>query len=99
VITPKTIASAQKGKWGNSNLSVDHSHQTLSHTTQQKSGKALFINMSNPNPQPGDLPYARMTNAQMQEANRRNGITIAGFPGMWDNGVHHRFGKRIDFDG
>ena len=55
--------------------------------------------MSNPNPQPGDLPYARMTNAQMMETNRKNGITIAGFPGVWENGVHQRFGKRIDFDG
>jgi hypothetical protein len=40
-----------------------------------------------------------MTNAQMMETNRRNGITIAGFPGVWENGVHQRFGKRIDFDG
>lgn len=35
----------------------------------------------------------------MQETNRRNGITIQGFPGMWDAGVHTRFGKRIDFVG
>jgi hypothetical protein len=55
--------------------------------------------MSNPNPQPGEIPFARLTNAQMAEINRRNGITIAGFPGMWNAGVHHRFGKRIDFDG
>ena len=97
MITPKTVASAQKAKWANPNLSVDHSQGAFS--SHQKSGKALFINMSNPNPQPGDLPYARMTNAQMMETNRKNGITIAGFPGVWENGVHQRFGKRIDFDG
>ena len=100
VVTPKTMASGQKAKWGNPNMSVDHSQGALSYSTHQKSGKALFINMSNPNPQNGDLPYAaRLTNAYMAETNKRNGITIAGFPGMWDNGVHHRFGKRIDFEG
>ena len=40
-----------------------------------------------------------MINAQMTETNRKNGITIAGFPGVWENGVHQRFGKRIHLDG
>ena len=33
----------------------------------------------------------------MQEINLKNGITIPGFPGMFEGGVHTRFGKRIDF--
>ena len=91
------MASAQKAKRANPNLSVHHSQGAFS--SPQKSGNALFINKSSPNPQPGDLPYARMTNAQTTETNRKNGITIAGFPGVWENGVHQRFGKRIHLDG
>ncbi len=34
----------------------------------------------------------------MLEINKKNGITIPGFPGMFEGGVHTRFGKRIDFD-
>lgn len=33
----------------------------------------------------------------MCEANKKAGITIPGFPGMFEGGVHTRFGKRIDF--
>jgi len=42
--------------------------------------------------------YNRLTNSQIQEINKKNGITIQGFPGLFDKGVHTRFSKRIDFD-
>jgi hypothetical protein len=91
-VTPKTYASAQK--CGGKGLSMDQSSSVKS------TGKGHnFIHPSNPNPQMGELPYGRLTYQQMQDINKRNGITIQGFPGMWDNGVHTRFGKRIDFMG
>lgn len=63
-----------------------------------RSGKAQFISMSNPNPQNGKPQFTRLTYQQIQEINRKNGITIQGFPGVFDNGVHTRFGKRICFE-
>ena len=54
--------------------------------------------MSNPNPQQGHQKYGRLTYEQIQEINRKNGITIQGFPGIFENGTHTRFGKKICFD-
>jgi hypothetical protein len=63
-----------------------------------RSGKAHFINMSNPNPQLGAPKFKRLTYQSIQENNKKNGITIQGFPGLFEMGTHVRFGKKIFFD-
>lgn len=41
--------------------------------------------------------FNRLTYQQMCDINKKAGITIPGFPGMFEGGVHTRFGRRIDF--
>ena len=41
--------------------------------------------------------FNRLTYQQICDINQKAGITIPGFPGMFEGGVHTRFGRRIDF--
>eukprot|EP00347_Sterkiella_histriomuscorum_P008443 403345075 len=86
--TPQTYATSQ--------TKPQTSH--LSSTDSQGGNINSFINMSNPNPQNAFSQYGKLTYSQIQDINQKNGILIPGFPGMFANGVHTRFGKKVCFD-
>ncbi len=54
--------------------------------------------MSNPNPQNGTNTFGKLTSSKIAEINKKNGITVQGFPGIFENGVHYKFGKKVIFE-
>ena len=54
--------------------------------------------MCNPNPQPGQPQHSKLTYEKMKEQNALNNFNIPGFKGMFQNGIHYKFGKKVFFE-
>lgn len=57
-------------------ITATHKKSIVARASVDATSRPQFINMSNPNPQVGTPQFTRLTYQQIQEINKKNGITI-----------------------